>query len=161
MQTRRGARVLAMGLAGALLLGACGSDVRPSASPSAAAVGGGWERIPAIVAQVEPSVVSIVSTGGEGSGVVWSADGVIVTNNHVVEGVEQVIVVFADGERSDAEVLATDPLSDLAIVRAARQSLPAATFAGAIPPVGSLAIALGNPLGFENSATAGIISGTN
>ena len=52
-------------------------------------------------------------------------------------------------------------MSDLAIVRTERQGLPAATFATTIPPVGSLALAIGNPLGFENSATAGIISGTH
>ena len=79
----------------------------------------------------------------------------------MVEGAQQVVVVFADGERSAGAVLATDPLSDLAIVQAERRDLPAATFATAIPPPGTLAIAMGNPLGFENSATAGIISGTH
>jgi S1-C subfamily serine protease len=77
----------------------------------------------------------------------------------VVAGVDQVVVVYADGKRAAGEVLATDRLSDLAIVRTERTDAPPGTFATEIPPVGSLVIALGNPLGFENSATAGIISG--
>src|SRR5829696_133608 len=121
----------------------------------------GWDVIPRVVAAVEPSVVTVVHPDAEGSGVVWSADGIVVTNNHVVEGHESVTIVFADGSQSDATVIATDPLSDLAIVRAERSDLPPAQFATAVPPVGSLVIALGNPLGFENSATAGIVSGTH
>lgn len=120
-----------------------------------------WADIPKIVAEVEPSVTSILQDNGEGSGVVWNADGVVVTNNHVVEGVDQVVVVYADGKRADGKVLATDPLSDLAVVQTDRKDAPPATFATEVPPVGSLAIALGNPLGFENSATAGIISGSH
>jgi S1-C subfamily serine protease len=163
----------------ALVLVGCGSDsdVSPSASaaPSASAspatspaasgspsapATSDWERIPDIVAAVEPSVTSIVQANGEGSGVVWDEDGVVVTNNHVVEGVARVIVVYADGKRADGQVIATDPLSDLAIVRTDRTDAPPARFATEIPPVGSLVIAIGNPLGFENSATAGIISGS-
>jgi serine protease DegQ len=121
---------------------------------------GSFEQIPSIVAEVDPSVVTVLRTDAQGSGVVWSSDGTIVTNNHVVEGVKTVVIVFADGTRADGQVLATDPLSDLAVVRTNRQGLPAATFDSALPPVGSLAIAIGNPLGFENSVTAGIISGT-
>jgi S1-C subfamily serine protease len=166
-------------LAVALVVAACGSDadgspsasgaaspsVSPAASPAtspSAATGtlSDWERIPEIVAAVEPSVTSIVHDNGEGSGVVWNDEGVVVTNNHVVEGVNEVIVVFADGTRADGQVLATDPLSDLAVVRTDRTDAPPAQFATEIPPVGSLAIAIGNPLGFENSATAGIISGS-
>lgn len=118
-----------------------------------------WERIPGIVDATQPSVVTIVRQGAEGSGVVWSADGVIVTNNHVVEGANTVEIRFADATRANADVVATDPLSDLAIVKANRTGLPAATFSTVPPEVGALAIAMGNPLGFENSVTAGIVSG--
>ena len=100
--------------AAALLVAACGSDSSASpnaASPSAAgsasaatspaasatttAVAGAdaWGDIPRIVAQVEPSVTSILQDNGEGSGVVWNADGIVVTNDHVVEGVDSVVVV--------------------------------------------------------------------
>jgi serine protease DegQ len=179
VRVRRSTALIAVG---ALLVAACGSDSNASpnaASPSPAgsassatspapsgtttAVAGAdaWANIPQIVAQVEPSVTSILQDNGEGSGVVWNADGVVVTNNHVVEGLDKVVVVYADGKRADGKVLATDPLSDLAVVQTDRKDAPPATFATAVPPVGSLAIALGNPLGFENSATAGIISGSH
>ncbi|HEY7591397.1 MAG TPA: trypsin-like peptidase domain-containing protein [Candidatus Limnocylindrales bacterium] len=117
-----------------------------------------FDEIPALVHEVEPSVVTVIRDGGLGSGVVWSQD-TIVTNNHVVEGVTDVVVALADGTRTDGRVLATDPLSDLAIVRTERADLPAATFAAALPEVGSLAVAIGSPLGVENTATAGIVSG--
>jgi S1-C subfamily serine protease len=121
--------------------------------------GGGFGRIPEVVDEVEPSIVTVTTDTGEGSGVIWDADGVVVTNNHVVEGAQAVEVVLASGARLEAEVEATDPLSDLAVLRVDREGLPAAEFAGGLPRVGELAIAMGNPLGFEQSVTAGIVSG--
>ena len=79
-----------------------------------------------MVARVQPSVVAILTDQGQGSGVVWNGDGVVVTNNHVVTGVRRVEVAFADGQRVAAQIVATDPQTDLAVVRAARGSLPAA-----------------------------------
>jgi S1-C subfamily serine protease len=117
--------------------------------------------IPQIVRDVQPSVVTVKVSNGEGSGVIFEADGTILTNNHVVEGAESVQIVFASGETAAAEVVATDPLSDLAVVRADRAGLPAARFSETPPEVGELAIAMGNPLGFENSVTSGIVSGLN
>jgi S1-C subfamily serine protease len=58
----------------------------------------------------------------------------------------------------DAQVLGTDPVSDLAVIQVSRTDLPSATFAHELPRVGELAVAMGNPLGFENSVTAGIVS---
>lgn len=115
--------------------------------------------IPGVVARVQPSVVAILTDRGQGSGVVWDTEGVVVTNNHVVAGARRFEIAFADGQRVSAELVATDPQTDLAVVRSSRGSLPAATFADALPRVGELAIAMGNPLGFENTVTAGIISG--
>jgi serine protease DegQ len=125
-------------------------------SPQQAAASG---LIPEIVSKVEPSVVTVQLRGGSGSGVIWDRDGVIVTNNHVVQAGGPVQVAFADGSRVPARVLATDPRSDLALLRADRKGLPAAAFADALPRVGELAIAMGSPLGFENTVTAGIVSG--
>jgi len=119
-----------------------------------------FTTIPQIVREVEPSVVSILRSDAQGSGVIWSAD-VVVTNNHVVDGVTELTIAFADGTRARGHVLARDPLTDLAVVKSDRNNLPPATFAPQVPPVGSLAIAIGNPLGFENSVTAGIVSGQN
>ncbi|MGH9009068.1 MAG: S1C family serine protease [Acidimicrobiia bacterium] len=116
-------------------------------------------RIPAVVRDVEPSVVAVLTNLGEGSGVVWRREGLVLTNHHVVDGARSVELAFADGKRAPAEVVASDPLTDLALVRTGRHDLPAATFATDLPVVGELAIAIGNPLGFENTVTAGIISG--
>ena len=128
---------------------------RPNASAQAAAAG----DIPGIVRRVEPSVVTIQHDQGTGSGVVWSKDGVVVTNAHVVGEVREVQVAFFDGQRVDGRVRATDPDTDLAVVEVERDDLQPATFQPAPPVVGELAVAMGSPLGFQNTITAGIISG--
>jgi serine protease DegQ len=115
--------------------------------------------IPALVDEVQPSVVAVVTDVGEGSGVIYDDDGAIVTNAHVVAGAATVDVTFADGSRSDGEVVAADPSVDLAVIRTARDDLEAADFSDSSPRVGELALAIGNPFGFENTVTAGIISG--
>lgn len=131
------------------------SPSRSEASPS----DGVFAVIPDVVAEVTPSVVAVLTPSGEGSGVVWDASGTIVTNAHVVGPHDQVVVAFADGQRVQAEVGAVDTVVDLAVLEADRDGLPPARFATAIPVVGELAIAVGNPLGFENTVTAGVISG--
>lgn len=150
----------------ALVVVGCADDgstpVEPAASSRAAGSGStaaSDQAIPDVVEAVQPSVVAILSDLGEGSGVIYDADGVIVTNNHVVEGTSELRVVFADGSRMPAALVATDPTADLAVIRVERDQLPAAEFRVDLPRVGELAIAVGNPLGFENSATAGIVSG--
>lgn len=116
--------------------------------------------IPTIVSNVQPSVVTIFTKdGGLGSGVVYSAEGLILTNEHVVRGNTGVEVAFADGRRVAGTVRATDAISDLALVEAKRTGLPAARFQSDLPRIGELAVVIGSPLGFENTATAGIISG--
>lgn len=131
----------------------------PAAPPASTAPGQTDEQIPAIIRAVEPSVVTIFTQSGLGSGVIYREDGTIVTNEHVVRGAQQVQVAFADGKRVPGRVLATDAGTDLAVVRVERTGLPPATFQTELPQVGDLALALGSPLGFEGTATAGIISG--
>src|SRR5215218_5824640 len=128
---------------------------RVSASAQAAATG----DIPGIVRKVEPSVVTISHDQGTGSGVVWSEDGVVVTNAHVVGSARDVEVAFFDGRRADGRVRAADEDTDLAVVDVERQDLEPATFQEQLPQVGELAVAMGSPLGFQNTITAGIISG--
>ena len=128
-------------------------------SDTGANAGDPWADIPDIVDDVVPSVVAIFTSDAEGSGVIYHDDGVIVTNAHVVGDAETVEVRFADGSQAEADVVARDPVVDLAVVRTDRNGLPAATFAEDEPQVGELAVALGSPLGFENTATAGIVSG--
>lgn len=115
--------------------------------------------IPAVLEDVQASVVSVAHPAGEGSGVIWSSDGLVVTNNHVVEGAQDIEVVLATGERIPATLRASDPLTDLALLELDRNDLPAASFQSSLPRVGAQVVAIGNPLGFENSVTAGIISG--
>jgi S1-C subfamily serine protease len=119
---------------------------------------GSVPSIPDLVDQLQPSVVSIALEGGEGSGVVFAPD-TIVTNEHVVGANQTVDVVLASGRRLEADVEATDRFTDLAVLTVEGEDLPPARFAEELPRVGELAIAMGNPLGFEKSVTAGIVSG--
>ena len=112
-----------------------------------------------IVKNVQPSVVTVETENGLGSGIIYSADGYIVTNNHVVASGTQYTVDFASGEQVSAKLVGTDPTSDVAILKVDKTGLPAATFDQNLPEVGQLAVALGSPLGFEDTVTVGIISG--
>jgi serine protease DegQ len=142
-----------------------GGTAQPTPTPGQATAGQapgvpqGPADIPSIVSNVQPSVVTIFTNGGLGSGVVYSADGLILTNEHVVRGYTDVEVAFADGRRVAGTVRATDAISDLALVEAKRTGLPVAKFQSELPRIGELAVVIGSPLGFENTATAGIISG--
>jgi putative serine protease PepD len=115
-----------------------------------------------IAAAVQDSVVSITTQSGEGSGVILSADGYIVTNNHVVATAQgdTVTVIFADGKKVTATIVGTDARTDLAVVKATGVSnLKAAKFgSSAKMQVGDTVLAIGSPLGLEGSVTAGIIS---
>ena len=101
---------------------------------------------------------------GTGSGVIYSTDGYIVTNNHVVDGADKVTVQLYDGSEYVAEVVGTDAQTDLAVIKIDAPNLVAANFANSDEiVVGEVAIAIGNPGGadFVNSVTKGIISGLN
>lgn len=112
-----------------------------------------------VVAQVEPSVVTVLVGQGLGSGVVFRDGGLVLTNEHVVRGQESVTLALADGSRVPAEVVATDRVTDLAVLRAERADLPPAGFRTELPPIGEIVLALGSPLGFRNSVTMGVVSG--
>jgi S1-C subfamily serine protease len=97
--------------------------------------------------------------GGAGSGVAFTPDGFLATNAHVVAGAERGTATFVDGDELGFEVVGRDPLSDLAVVRASGSDLPAAPFGDAARlRVGQLVVAIGNPLGFGGSVTAGVVS---
>lgn len=98
---------------------------------------------------------------GTGSGFILSADGVILTNAHVVEGADSVLVTLRDGREFRGEVVGQDPVTDVAVVRVEAAGLPAVTLGNSenLRP-GEWAIAIGNPLGLDNTVTAGIISAT-
>ncbi|MGC9668919.1 trypsin-like peptidase domain-containing protein [Planosporangium sp. 12N6] len=118
--------------------------------------------VAAVAAAVQPSVVDITTGSGEGSGVVISADGAILTNNHVIEGARgnTVEVTFSSGKSAKATIVGADPSGDLAVVKAQGVSgLTAAKFGDSdAVQVGDTVLALGSPLGLQGSVTAGIVS---
>ena len=120
------------------------------------------------VDEVTPAVVTIQSKGGgllggasgTGSGFIYAADGWIVTNRHVVEDAAELLVVLNDGRQFPGEVYGLDTLTDLAIVKIGATDLPTASIGSSsnLEP-GQVAIAIGNPLGYENTVTTGVVSG--
>ena len=101
---------------------------------------------------------------GTGSGVIYDKSGLIVTNNHVVEGASEIVVSLSDGTSVPGKILGTDPATDLAVVKIDAQNLPVAEFGDSSDiQVGEPAIAIGNPLGleFRGSVTVGVISALN
>jgi S1-C subfamily serine protease len=135
-------------------------------APVAAARGGSVTAtdVSEVAARVSPSVASVTVGGaggtatGTGSAVIVTEDGHLVTNDHVVAGATSVQVTLADGSSYDAEVVGTDPTSDLALIDVDATGLPAASFADELPDVGAVAVAIGTPFGFDGSVTAGIVS---
>jgi S1-C subfamily serine protease len=116
---------------------------------------------------VSPAVLNIEvrkttggrQAGGTGSGFLITPDGFAVTNSHVVSGAERIHITMSDGHRSEASLVGDDPESDLAVIRLPHSDLPFVTFGdSAAIRVGQLAIAVGNPLGFQYSVTAGVVS---
>jgi serine protease Do len=125
-----------------------------------------------VIAQVKPSVVAIstettetsffggsYTQQGAGSGWIISQDGLIVTNNHVVEGASSISVTLEDGRSFPSESVYTDPVADLAIIRIKAQDLPALQIGDSAQlQAGDWVIAIGNSLGMGISATKGIVS---
>ncbi len=141
----------------------------------------GASRVAAVAAKAIPSIVTVevgdnvsVPSGGgtdlvfrvfaTGSGVVFRSDGYILTNNHVVENSVITKVVFSDGRKFEADVVGTDPLTDIAVLRIDATNLPVIDFADISElAIGDEAIAVGSPLGLEGgpSVTAGVVSAFN
>lgn len=147
--------VIAVVAAVALVLALVSCTPRDSSGVPAAQGGSSYADL---VEKVSPSVVTVRTDSGVGSGVVYRSD-VVLTNEHVVGEAEQVDIEYADGSRSGATVLATDSVTDLAVVRTDRNDLPVAEFRPELPRPGDPVLAIGSPLGFENSVTSGIVSG--
>jgi S1-C subfamily serine protease len=186
---RRGRAVLVgviAGLVGALVgggivatavrtdtLGASG----PANAPSITVDGESSSIVPAVAEAVTPSVVRIDVPAGQsaaggplggggsalGSGVIYRSDGYILTNNHVIGEADTVTVRLASGDVLDAEVVGTDPLNDLAVVRVDQDGLPAINVREVDEAlvVGETVVAIGSPFGLDASVTTGIISGLN
>ena len=126
-----------------------------------------------VVDKVGPAVVSIrvrkqarrgpgrgqPGSEGAGSGVIIAPDGFVLTNNHVVENADEIEIGLTDGRTFAARSVGTDPATDLAVVRADASGLPAAQLGDSTAlRAGQLVIAIGNPLGFQNTVSTGVVS---
>jgi S1-C subfamily serine protease len=123
------------------------------------------EQIVHAFERVGPAVAHVIAFGpdgkpkGQGSAVIFTPDGYALTNAHVVAGATKVRALFADGERADAALVAEDADTDTAVLRLSGSGLPHAELgSSASLRVGQLVAAIGNPLGFQCTVTAGIVS---
>jgi len=146
------------------------------AVPASAARAAALPDFASIVQQYGPAVVNITTSGtrkaaaqqgplpevpvqGQGSGFILSADGIVLTNAHVVQNASEVTVKLTDRREFRAEVLGADPATDIAVLRIDARGLPAVKLGDpARARVGDWVVAIGSPFGFENSVTAGIVS---
>ena len=148
----------------------------PAPLPSAPAPPAAEEStIIRVVERIRPSVVNIDTVAqvqtffgvfpqqGAGSGVIVSQDGLILTNNHVVEGAQQIKVTLLSGKTLPGRIVGRDPFSDLAVIRVeTNEQLPAATLGrSSTLRVGQMAVAVGNPFGLGHTVTVGVISALN
>ena len=140
------------------------SELSPRSDPLdaySAAVVGAVERVgPAVVSvYVGSAAEAEQARGGAGSGVVVTPDGYLLTNEHVVQRVQEARVAFVDGRSVPAVVTGRDPATDLAVLRAQAGSLPYARLASDERlRAGQLVVAVGNPFGFESTVSAGVVS---
>lgn len=149
----------------------------PEVRPASLDAGSAPADFRAAVKKVLPSVVSVdkserirrffsneveLRQTGTGSGVIISKDGYILTNNHVVQGADLVKVRLSDKRSFDAKVVGTDPRSDLAVLKINAPNLVAAEMADSSKlEIGEWVIAVGNPLGFSNTVSVGVVSSLN
>ena len=122
--------------------------------------------VTAVVGRVGPAVVRVESVaegrrhGGTGSGVIIAGDGLVLTNSHVIAGTKRARLAFAEAGEAEAQILGDDPDTDLALLRTELPcGMPAAVLGDSKAlRRGQLVVAIGNPLGFESTVTAGVIS---
>ncbi|MFY8123907.1 MAG: trypsin-like peptidase domain-containing protein, partial [Silanimonas sp.] len=143
-------------------------NIEATSTPGAGAKAQGMpegEEIPEIFRRfIGPGMPQPQPRGGvsQGTGFVTSADGYIITNHHVIDGADKVIVRFNDRRELEAKIVGSDALSDIAVLKVEATGLPAVRIGDArsLKP-GQWVVAIGSPFGFDYSVTAGIVSGVN
>jgi S1-C subfamily serine protease len=142
--------------------------VRNVGSPAGAGPGSGLLKDPLFrqffgLAPLVPNAPSQRTERSQGSGVIFQADGLVLTNAHVVEGAERVMVGLQAGQRIEGRVVGADPITDLAVVRLLGPGpWPVASLGNSDAlQVGDWAIAVGNPFGLDHTVTLGIVSSLN
>jgi S1-C subfamily serine protease len=148
------------------------NSAAPAAAKDARLLDAYSSTVVAVVERVGPSV-GFVSTrrrvtdragrerhaGGTGSGFVFTPDGYLLTNSHVVHGASSIRVAFSSGREFDADLIGEDAETDVALLRVGGEDMPAATLGNSSQlRVGQIAVAIGNPLGFQNTVTTGVVS---
>jgi putative serine protease PepD len=136
------------------------SATAPSASPSPSASSTASLTVSAIFQRVAPSVVTVRTPKGLGTGVIVSDAGTILTADHVIAGAASITVTFADGTVTKATVASADAKLDVATLTPAKLPQPVvpATLGGATA-IGDSVVAVGNPLGLTDSVSSGVVSG--
>ncbi|MFA9444365.1 S1C family serine protease [Egicoccus sp. AB-alg6-2] len=158
----------------AVMLPEAATGEGPVSAPPIEINGEAGTVVPAVAQAVTPSVVSVevpggaaamdpTGAGGLGSGVIYRSDGYILTNHHVIDGAGTVRVRLSNGDLLEAEVVGSDELNDIAVIRVERTDLPQVNLRPDDEPlqVGETVVAIGSPFGLAGSVTAGIVSALN
>jgi putative serine protease PepD len=140
---------------------ASSATTSPPATGSSGSATDSVEPAALVARSLGPSVVQVETNRGQGSGVVY-ADGLLLTNHHVIEGATQVQVRTSDGRVVEVEVLGSDARNDIAVLSAPGSNLPVAAIGSSadLEP-GQLTVAIGSPFDLQQTVTAGIVSSTN
>ncbi len=156
---RAGTAIAVVATTAAVLAGCGGAAPQAVVVPPSGSVAAIQKQYTDVIARVSPTVVQIQTPQGLGSGIVYDADGDVVTNAHVTSGETTFVVTLANGERHAAKLVGADPANDLAVIHITGATPDPASFGDSSQVrAGDICFAIGNPLGLRSSVTQGIVS---